>query len=1178
MTSYCEVCRGMFFTPHPHTAAQPRSSSCPCGLLPLRHSARPSASPSQRPATGANAPHDSPPYGLKFSHAVRPDGTTRGSASLLGRREQSRDGHACLRSSRSFSGPVGCRRSPRGDLGARGGWRCASVEAMHRRPPPTHSGRAATPPPLPPPMSGWAMNDIEWDGGHRYTADTFSSLQHADSCSPPFDFLRRGEGITGQRHPSSPPLRGSPRQSPPPFTLDSFSPQKELEERCCYPSPQWVPHDKDERGRSPHAAPTTLPRFPTPYSAALLASHQSTPQQPYDPHDGRLHRRINTDGDAQVFSRRSSSGHRHRSRRHSREHAHRRSPRLHASAAPPDAPQHAPPLCPAAPHHALVPPPSDPPQHVPNSLEDLIAKIRVEVRKGAAASREAPVATTRRQSKTTSGLAGKVAKADGAGTTPGVEGGASFSSSSTSMPVSTVTKCSSTDNTVAEYAAVEEIGDKRHDAHNAVSPHRSSSTRSSIGDNRSGDERDTCCRTRGRQICNPAQPRAWSAVDRSRRPPTSTSPRGERGAKDLPASASAQRSSSSASSRQSHGRASSSSAHLQCAVQEAEAVLRKMRRRARRQSREKEGPHSKTPCDGHDAPAREKEFQRTAFCTAVDQSSKGVMEMHDGRQRQPLQHSAGEGSLSVDGATQFSWMKRSTGKRSHSHPSMKPSAPRSSQYPSAGHDNEDPHLLLQTPATAATLTGDAICTFPEDLRKALEHRQEEWLEGQSCRIERLREGLSSLCVAVRKDLRKMREEVADVRLQSSEVASRVAAVAAESAQRTPTPSPTRAAKVRIASLPPECVLTWVAQCSSDDQRRLAQLLLPHLRPALSEVIQDEVRRQLHAVGTEHQGQLRELEGRLRTYVDKLVVTAQQNSVLERGGGGHGGLPQSPETGAPLWADFSSVDAFNAHLRCAARAVLMEEDDRRCSIANENGRRHELCLREVQRQWQETLAETQRKWRAEWRSVLDTAEEKWTRNAQAPLQKHADLLHNIVKALTQDVVQLHERQDVQAASVQDTLQKEREMRQREHAKLADQVERRVRELLPRQVDSACARYHVQRERMASKELRHVRMTHGSGSDSSPLPAASSPLIADELRVSVVQPALEHMRRLLVSHQEMMGATVEDRCRRAESVVEGNRHVWLQNLTELRGKVSALRSDVRGAFNELCSTLNVAAPAL
>ncbi|KPA76145.1 hypothetical protein ABB37_07912 [Leptomonas pyrrhocoris] len=429
----------------------------------------------------------------------------------------------------------------------------------------------------------------------------------------------------------------------------------------------------------------------------------------------------------------------------------------------------------------------------------------------------------------------------------------------------------------------------------------------------------------------------------------------------------------------------------------------------------------------------------------------------------------------------------------------------------------------------------------------------------------------------------MREEVADVRGQSNDVAARVAT--AEAAQRRPAapPSAPRTEKGPEASLQPECVVAWVAQCSPADQRRLAQLLLPHLRPALSDAIRDEVQHQLRAVRTEHREELREIEGRLRAYVEaeEAVVDAQQNAASQRRSGGAGSPAQPAESSAPLWAGFSSGDAFNAHLRATARAVLVEEDDRRYSLANDNERRHEMRVRELQRHWQATLVEAQHTWKAEWRSMLHAAEEAWTRQAQAPLQQHADLLQKIVTTLTRDVTHLHERQDAQAASVQESLHKEREMRQREQAKFAERVEQSVRQLLPREVESACARYHVQRERTAATELCGTRATHGSsGSGASPLlpPTASAQLTAEELRLSVVQPALEHMRRLLASHQEMMDAVVEGRCRRAEGVMEGSRHVWLQNVTELRGKVSSLRSDVRGAFNELCSNLNVASPAL
>lgn len=477
-------------------------------------------------------------------------------------------------------------------------------------------------------------------------------------------------------------------------------------------------------------------------------------------------------------------------------------------------------------------------------------------------------------------------------------------------------------------------------------------------------------------------------------------------------------------------------------------------------------------------------------------------------------------------------------------------------------------------ASAATLT------VAESRRQ-----QEMWRTTQEHRIEQLREGLSALCAAVRKDLQKVREEVGRVRAEAKGAAEGTErrmreGLATASRSNSPDERATHARR-REVDFHPSSVVAAVAQCTPAEQRRLAMLLLPHFRPLLEEMVQGEVQCQLRQHRGEQQEAQHGLERRLHTYVEEAVVSHQRRTRADETVGSEGIVT------APVWATFSSADAFDAHLRAATRAVLLEEDDRRYSLVNENERRHERRVQKLKQDWQEALKTAQADWKAEWRTLLEEEANAWTRRVQAPLLQQADTLQDIVKALTRDVTHLQEQQEAFSARLLTSLRHEREMRVQEQAQLAERVEQRVRQLLPREVESACVRFHALREqRLAAAASRgtFTELTTPGASRRSATPttcaaaAAAAPSSAEEFRLSIVQPAMEHMRRLLVLHQEMIDATVEARCRRAEHTVEGNRHVWSQNVAELRSKFSALRADVRGALGELCENLNVASPAL
>lgn len=435
----------------------------------------------------------------------------------------------------------------------------------------------------------------------------------------------------------------------------------------------------------------------------------------------------------------------------------------------------------------------------------------------------------------------------------------------------------------------------------------------------------------------------------------------------------------------------------------------------------------------------------------------------------------------------------------------------------------------------------------------------------------------------------MRDDVARIRAEAREEAAAAAvgsraeealasATALQSAVKAATAACRAEASAAAASaVTPTNVVSAVAQCTPAEQRRIAALLLPHLRP-LMEVIQEEVRHQLRERRREQQAEQQTMEQRLHAYVAEAVTTAAQRRALvqeDSHADESGRFHSSAASSGPPWAAaFSSPDALDAHLRATARAVLHEEDERRYGLTNENERRHERRVQRLQEEWQASLRAAEVRWHAEMAATLERESSAWTRRVRAPLQQHADVLQDIVTALTRDVTHLQEQQDTLSAEVTAKLEQEREMRLQEQARLAERLEQRVRQLLPSEVDAACIRFHVQREQRMAPGAATRHATTGASATAAPLHSTS----AEELRLAVVQPAMDHMRRLLVSHQEMLNASVEDRCQRAEHAVDGSRHVWTQNIAELRSKLSALRGDVRGAFAELCENLNVAAPAL
>ncbi|AYU77821.1 hypothetical protein, conserved [Leishmania donovani] len=628
-------------------------------------------------------------------------------------------------------------------------------------------------------------------------------------------------------------------------------------------------------------------------------------------------------------------------------------------------------------------------------------------------------------------------------------------------------------------------------------------------------------------------------------------------------------------------RSSSSSVHLRYTVRRAEAVLGRLRDRSGGNG------GSRAP-----SPAVKKTREFVGNLLADDAAAAGAANAH-GR-RNTSAHSSAHGKDCTK-------LQSGRGRRRHSAPPL-PSRPHATRAPSRRSSLPAPTDTFSTespgapqrvhpPDRAAREATRDVGQKRDDAPAATEtvaelrRQQEMWRTTQEHRIERLREGLSALCAAVRKDLQKVREEVGRVRAEAigtAEDAQKRMREALATAFRSNSPDErVTHAKRREVDFDPNSVVAAVTQCTPAEQRRLAMLLLPHFRPLLAEMVQGEVQCQLRQHRDEQQEAQHRLEQRLHTYVGEAVVSHQRRTHADETLGSEGIAT------APLWATFSSADAFDAHLRAATRAVLLEEDDRRYGLANENERRHERRVQKLKQGWQETLKTAQAEWKAEWKAILEKEANAWTCCVRAPLQQQADMLQDIVKALTRDVTNLQEQQEALSARLSTSLRHEREVRVQEQTQLTERVEQHLRQLLPREVESACVRFHALREqRLAAAASRgtFTELTTPGASRRSATPtisaaaAATAPSSAEELRLSIVQPAMEHMRRLLVLHQEMIDAMVEARCRRAEHTVEGNRHVWSQNVAELRSKLSALRADVRGALGELCENINVASPAL
>ncbi|KAK7195077.1 hypothetical protein NESM_000430600 [Novymonas esmeraldas] len=1112
MASYCEVCQGLYNTPHPHWRGQRSFLLPPCAALDSNPCVMESGVSPSRPSHGGSGggrsmswprstdPVHVAPHTLASAVSPRPGGARRGTYTCPSQQQRSASAsaaHGAYESSRSHGGPCGASHAappspaevrPTGEEGGDG------RRGRHRR--------SATSPTPPPPLS---FRGQRWRSPTHagYSEGTYCSLRRADGHPPQSCYLRRGEGqgCVSLAH-SREDVAGCAAeeaqwgceggQETPPSTTSPVTPAAQADARAAPPPPHrsqlhGTPrHDKDDDGDDRHhrcdalyAAAAATAASASDAAPALLAAPAATPHTHVAP------------GAPPPPSRRRTT-----------------------ASAPPQPPQRPP------------PPPALPMSCARETVADLVAQIREEVSGGVApwtvpsTSAEPPPQPPQRHRRE-----------ERRRHTPRVKGVAALHRSS-------VSPSSSSD-----------AGERRRRRHR----HRCASASASAAV----------------AAAAAAQKRVRSApVRRGRRS------RGRH-----------QRSSSSSSTKTSCSTASSSSssACLRRTVRGAEAVLRRLQDKSRAgggggDSRPRTPEAARrTQRRIHGATAASAPASVSASAAAVERWAAETATDRPQPTTDAAVHARGRGeahrrSASTRGAAPP--LHRSASPLSTTTERLVDAHPHAPWPPAGGHSPPERRADGPPRRTGVADTADEVHTLVAELAAEVREQQEGWRVKQEHRVERLREGLASLCAAVRKDLQRVRDEVGTVRAEAT-----AAAVAGErrtqevltAAQR----ADALARRAAAADTSSFSVVAAVAQSTPDDQRRLAALLLPHLRPLIAAAVQEEVQQELRRHHAEQDASQRALERRLHASVADAVASLPRRAEEE----------DVAAAAAPLLATFSSADAFDAHLRATTRAVLLEEDDRRYGLSSENERRHERRVRQLQREWEETLHAAQAQWRSEWKAVLEREASAWTRKARAPLQQHADILQDIVTALTRDATRLQEQQEALSARLSASLRQEREMRTHEQTQLAERIDQRWRQQLPREVESACVRIGALREqrRAVLDPAGAAETWRRSGvAPMSPVataPAAAAPASApEELRLSVVQPAMEHMRRLLASHQELIDAAVEDRCRRAERTVEGSRHVWVQNVAEVRTKLSALRADVRGAFGELCENLNVAAPAL
>lgn len=154
-------------------------------------------------------------------------------------------------------------------------------------------------------------------------------------------------------------------------------------------------------------------------------------------------------------------------------------------------------------------------------------------------------------------------------------------------------------------------------------------------------------------------------------------------------------------------------------------------------------------------------------------------------------------------------------------------------------------------------------------------------------------------------------------------------------------------------------------------------------------------------------------------------------------------------------------------------------------------------------------------------------------------------------------------------------------------LAMQVQRVLCELQKERADRLSWQRTVDDARAGQTDptMRDSRAAHSTEATSSRSSLGAMVVVGREdslteqkVQQDIIQPALAHVRRLMSAHQKLLDTVVEQRCERAERVINDSQRMWEHNVTELRSKLCSLRHDVRNAFSELCQNLSVACPGM
>lgn len=384
-------------------------------------------------------------------------------------------------------------------------------------------------------------------------------------------------------------------------------------------------------------------------------------------------------------------------------------------------------------------------------------------------------------------------------------------------------------------------------------------------------------------------------------------------------------------------------------------------------------------------------------------------------------------------------------------------------------------------------------------------------------MEELRSSFMELCAAVRGDMRELEHRMGQRLARLEEVVQR--RQSQETATATGGSSVTQAVGDHGASTTAvgiEVILRAVRGAPASSRRELARMLLPELQQAIREEVQT-----LNADRcTAWERQSDETERRIRLYVEQ-----QQQATQAR-------VQEAMYANLPV--EFSSTEAFDAHMRAAARAVLAEEDAVRYQTASEVESRVQRYTQQQQKFWRQSLDRVDAEWRAYVQDLVHHERHLCVDEDVRPLQQQVEVVNTAVQQITKDLRELS-RQQGGLLSVVEELEK--------HPPTSSLV--------------------------VAKSVSDLRGPNSSDTSSSTI---------DQLRLEVMQPALEHTRRLLAAHQKMIDAMVEQRCGRAEQAAQDIRQSWAQKAAELRSNVMSLRGDVRGALAQLCEGLNVACPGL